>query len=160
MNQRMVAIIKMLSSQHDGEVVNAARALGSELARRGLDWNDLGSYLARWNGIAEEAPEPPRPAPAPERPKAQTYGGWRAKGTAGWERRSSDPDPVDVGLVNSKLSELGGYTHRMKRQDREFVESLLDKFDMYAERTFISAPQRDWVDNLYRVFIESKRGRR
>lgn len=163
MNKRMGAIIKMLSSQHAGEVFSAARALELELKRNGKDWNDLGAYLERWTGIAEaEAPAPPPPPPraADVRPRAQTYTG-KARPGAGWERRSRDPDPVDIDLVNSKLSELGGYTHRMKRQDRDFVESLIEKFDMYQERTFVSPPQRDWVDNLYRNFIESsRRGRR
>jgi hypothetical protein len=163
MNHRMAAIIKMLSSKHEAEVISAARALGLELVRHGVDWNDLGSYLARWNGIAE-APAPPPPPPPPRaadvRPRAQTYTG-KARPATGWERRSRDPDPVDIDLVNSKLSELGGFTHRMKRQDRDFVESLIEKFDMYQERTFVSPPQRDWVDNLYRNFIESsRRGRR
>ena len=154
MNDRMAALVKMLSSTHDGEVVNAARAIGKMLAAHGLDWNDLGTYLSRWSGIAEAPPPPPRAADI--RPRPQTYSGGPS-----WKRRAAAAEDVDTDLVNSKLSELGGYTHVMKRQDRDFVESLIEKFDQYAERTFVSPAQRDWVDNLYRNFIENnRRGRR
>jgi hypothetical protein len=152
MNKRMAAIIKMLSSKHEAEVISAARALGAELTRNGKDWNDLGSYLASWDGM-----ERAEPAPPPKPPKTQTYSGGNAPS---WTRRARDPDPVDKDLVNSKLSELGGYTHVMKRVDRDFVEGLIDRFDTYAERTFVSPAQRDWVNNLYHNFVESKRRRR
>jgi hypothetical protein len=132
MNKRMAAIIKMLSSKHEAEVISAARALGAELTRNGKDWNDLGSYLASWDGMARAEPAPP-----PKRPKTQTYSGGNAPS---WTRRARDPDPVD--------------------KDRDFVEGLIDRFDTYAERTFISPAQRDWVNNLYHNFVENKRRRR
>lgn len=153
MNKKMAAIIKMLSSAHDGEVVNAARALGAELARNGKDWNDLGSYLSRWDGIAEAPAPPPK---APERPKAQTYS---AGNGPSWHRRSRDPDPVDRDDVAVKLSELDGYTRTMGTADRNFIEGMLERFETYGDRAFCTPAQRDLIDRIHEKIITNKRRR-
>jgi hypothetical protein len=142
MNKRMVAIIKMLSSTSDGEVVNAARSLGRMLEAAGLDWNDLGDYLARWPGMKE----PDKPQPQPEKPRTQTYSGGAQQ--PGWKRRSEQYH-VDVELVGEQVTALSQYTRVMRRADRDFIESLEAKLDMYGERTFVSEAQAKWVNDLY-----------
>jgi hypothetical protein len=151
MNKRMAAIIKMLSSKHEAEVVSAARALGAELTRNGKDWNDLGSYLASWDGM-----ERAEPAPPPERPRTQTYSGSGPSAGASWTRRARDPAPVDIAEVNQRAEALANYLRVMSRQDQNFIESILDRFDMYQERALISPAQRDWVYNLYDKLVENK----
>jgi hypothetical protein len=140
----MGAIIRMLSSGHDGEVVNAARALGRILTEHGKDWNDLGTYLESWPGIAEAAPE-------------RQHEPYPSKGPS-WQRRAA-PEEVDIDEVHTKLQELAGYTHLMRRQDRDFVEGRLDAFDMYRERTMVTPGQRNYVEGLYVRYCENK-GRR
>ena len=42
---RLAPLLGKLGSPHDGEVVAAARAIGRQLQRQGLGWNDLGRAL-------------------------------------------------------------------------------------------------------------------
>jgi hypothetical protein len=42
---RLGPLLGKLGSPHDGEVVSAARAIGRQLDRHGLGWNDLGAAL-------------------------------------------------------------------------------------------------------------------
>jgi hypothetical protein len=56
--ERLKKLLLMLSSSQDGEVVNAARAIGRALQASGKDWHDLARRLsapARVN-TAEQAP--------------------------------------------------------------------------------------------------------
>jgi hypothetical protein len=45
--QRVSKLVLMLSSQHDGEVVSAARAISRTLKSTGADWHDLVAGLTR-----------------------------------------------------------------------------------------------------------------
>jgi hypothetical protein len=42
---RLKCLVLMLSSDRDGEVVNAARAIGRTLQSAGTDWHDLAKHL-------------------------------------------------------------------------------------------------------------------
>jgi hypothetical protein len=44
--ERLTKLVLMLSSSHDGEVVNAARAIGRALQDDGADWHDLARRLS------------------------------------------------------------------------------------------------------------------
>ena len=50
---RLTQLVLMLSSAHDGEVVNAARAIGRLLDTERVDWHMLA------NGICQPRPPPP-----------------------------------------------------------------------------------------------------
>ena len=52
---RLRQLILMLSSSHDGEVVNAARAIGRTLRDSGHDWHDL---VADLSGSSSARPRP------------------------------------------------------------------------------------------------------
>jgi hypothetical protein len=142
----MAAIIKMLSSTHEAEVISAARALGMELTRNGKDWNDLGSYLEKWTGIADQAPEPEaRPEPRPGRPAGPS-----------WHRRTAEPAAVDLDEVKERVEALVDHLTRMKRNEQNFIEGMIERFDMYGSRTLISPAQRDFVYDLYTKYAENK----
>lgn len=150
MNKRMAAIIKMLSSTSDGEVVNAARLLGRTLKDHGKDWNDLGEYLSRWNVLA--APEPT----VVTTPRHTTTNAVRP----GWERRASDT-PVDYALVKEQLDAIASaWLHKLSRKDSNFIESLAESFDLYGDRTRISPSQAGWVQNLYTQYVLNNGRRR
>jgi hypothetical protein len=53
---RLQKLLLMLSSERDGEVVNAARAIGRALQTVGADWNDLAGHLS----LAEPQTKRPR----------------------------------------------------------------------------------------------------
>jgi hypothetical protein len=146
----MSAIIKMLSSRHDGEVVNAARALGRILSKHGKDWNDLGSYLERWSEIAEAEPQPqPRPRP---QPRPQTYSGGIKQ--PAWKRRSEKTNvDVDLELVRDQVEALKVHIQRMRKNSADFIEELEMKFEQYGERTFVSPAQADYVNTLWGQFV-------
>jgi hypothetical protein len=61
--ERLEKLLLMLSSDQDGEVVNAARAIGRALRDSGSDWHDLASQLKN----------KPNPKPRDEHPP----GDWR-----------------------------------------------------------------------------------
>jgi hypothetical protein len=57
---RLKKLLLMLSSERDGEVVNAARLIGSTLQNAGHDWHDLAGAL-----VDPAARSQPKPRPAP-----------------------------------------------------------------------------------------------
>jgi hypothetical protein len=57
---RLKKLLLMLSSERDGEVVNAARLIGSTLQNAGRDWHDLA-------GVLTDPTAPPRPKREPPR---------------------------------------------------------------------------------------------
>jgi hypothetical protein len=151
MNKRMAAIIKMLSSTSDGEVVNAARMLGRMLKDNGKDWNDLGEYLSRWNSFSV-----PDPSTVVAPPRHTTTNSVRP----GWERRATE-QPVDRDLVKSQIEELmEGWIAKLNRKDTNFIEGLSDRFELYGERTIISPAQAGLVQSLYTQYVENKGRRR
>lgn len=155
MNKRMAAIIKMLSSTSDGEVVNAARMLGRMLKDHGKDWNDLGEYLSRWNTISDRE-NTAKPAAAP--PRHTTTNAVKP----GWERRTnSDLPPVDIDIVKDQVEELlSNWLSRLNRKDSNFIESMSESFDLYGKNTFVSHAQANWVQSLYIQYIDNKGRRR
>jgi hypothetical protein len=158
MNKRMAAIIKMLSSKHDGEIANAARHLGLELAKHGKDWNDLGAYLEKWSGIADPEPpkrEPPK-QPPPEKPRAQTYSGGERQ--PGWKRRADRINKdVDTDLVQDQVADLARHTERMRSNSREFIEEMTMRFEQWGNRTRVSPAQADYVNDLWEQFASGRR---
>lgn len=59
----------LLSSQNDGEVVAAARAIGRKLKAEGKDWHWLADQLGA--GLPKPSRPAPRPASKPQRPAYQ-----------------------------------------------------------------------------------------
>lgn len=88
---RLRALILMLSSDQDGEVVNAARLIGATLRSQQLDWHDLAKALLEkpqayfyesWDDDDEEDEddyEPPKPPPTPPPPRHRPK--WRKAST-------------------------------------------------------------------------------
>jgi hypothetical protein len=69
---RLKKLLLMLSSDRDGEVVNAARLIGSTLRDAGHDWHDLAGALT------ESPPSKARPRRPPPRDPDPPDGDWRA----------------------------------------------------------------------------------
>jgi hypothetical protein len=56
LEQRIAKFVRMMSSNHDGEVVNAIRQLGRLLTANGVGFNDLGDAIEKLaTGGLEEA---------------------------------------------------------------------------------------------------------
>jgi hypothetical protein len=78
---KITKLLPMLSSSHDGEVVNTARAIERTLKGAGLDWHDLAKAFT--------APSVPRPQPAPEpAPQPRAHERPKASGAPRWENLS------------------------------------------------------------------------
>ena len=58
--QRLEKLLLMLSSESDGEVVNAARAIGRTLETSGFDWHDLATSLRMPATAKPRTRKPPR----------------------------------------------------------------------------------------------------
>jgi hypothetical protein len=67
---RLKKLLLMLSSDRAGEVVNAARLIGSTLQDAGHDWHDLAGAL-----VDPAARSQPKPQPPP--PREARYDDWR-----------------------------------------------------------------------------------
>lgn len=80
---RLVKLLPRLASEHDGEVVATARAIGRTLAAAGMDWHALAAAVTgkgsaapfdfdAWTrNAAASRPRPePKPRPAPDAPEA------------------------------------------------------------------------------------------
>ena len=52
--KRIAALFRMLSSEHDGEALGAARAMKRLLAAEGLTFHDIASVIESCNGAIEE----------------------------------------------------------------------------------------------------------
>jgi hypothetical protein len=71
---KLAKLIRRLATNHDGEVVATARAIGRTLQSAGLSWHDLAAAVAEpgTSGPASAAPPPSwsHPAPDPDVPRS------------------------------------------------------------------------------------------
>jgi hypothetical protein len=93
------------------------------------------------------------PAPGPVAGPAPGPG--KASGPS-WHRRTAEPAAVDLDEVKERVEALVDHLTRMKRQEQNFIEGLIERFDMYGSRTLISPAQRDWVYSLHTQYVENK----
>ena len=98
---KLVKILGLLSSAHDGEVANAGKLADNLLRQLGLRWDD----------VIATAPAPAR-NPFDEAPQGRNpfHEAWRARGEAPWQ---------------CKAREVAG-SMRVTEWERRFAKSLLD----------------------------------
>jgi hypothetical protein len=94
--ERLVKLLLMLSSNHDGEVVAAARAIGRTLKDAGADWHDFATRLlvpakahvreygarnddTNWREMREFCLQHPERLSQREREFIDSLGRWRGK---------------------------------------------------------------------------------
>lgn len=112
--KRICAIMPMLGSDNDGEVINAARAIKRILKDNNGHWTDLASRLAQPAQSKENPYFRHRPEPPPRAEKAQPTDQPRRKKSAWLE------DKEDVENVFIRRGELDEWSH-------EFLESIHDQ---------------------------------
>ena len=145
MNKRMVAVIKMLSSKYDGEIIAAARSLDKMLSDEGLGWNDLGDYIALWDPKkTKPAPKPAQPAGPPVWPQREAKAGYHRRST----RTFAEPDAGEAKTMIDALNDIR-ILRRMRRKDSNFIEGMAEKFEQFGDRTNVSAAQFDYIKDLY-----------
>ena len=86
---RVTQLLLLLSSDHDGEALNAARALGRTLANNGLSFHDLAGAL-----------EPPPPSVS-YRNQPRSSSRWREpQRWASWQRLRSNEKVLALDAMN------------------------------------------------------------
>lgn len=131
--QRIARIFPMLSATHDGEVLNAARALARVLTEHNLHWNDVADRIRK--GAAEapkanpfkKAPPPPRDD-APRRKKSA----W-AVDKEDVERAYPHADTLDSWSEDFMESIHDQVIHQgrsLSEKQRDKLNEILDKLDL------------------------------
>lgn len=115
---KLQKLILMLSSDQDGEIVNAARAIGRELKANGMDWHGLAARLDL--------------SPQPREETKVNY---------------DDNSYVKAADI-AALSKLSLHRGKLSTIERVFIDSLRAKVDQYGSRTFITAKQRQWLHSI------------
>lgn len=130
MSERLRKLIPLLSSDKDGEVVAAARAIGRELRAANRDWHWLAALAS---GQAPTAPNRPRvDTPAPP-----GYDG-------------------DAALELIEMIEhLVAAMSRLRPKEREFVMQQMYRVRQYGAKTVFSAKQAKWLRDLHRRYLAS-----
>lgn len=125
MSGRMAKLVLMLSSQHDGEVVAAARAIERELLKRGLDWH---AFAILCEG---------GPAPRQE------------MDTASAAPPVSSITPEERGII------IGLYSLRehISAKSRSFIVNMHRRLNQYEDDTVLSPGQRKWLYDLADRYI-------
>ena len=119
---RLGQLIRMLSSPHDGEIANAARAIGRVLEAERLDWHDLA------RGICTV----PKPQPEPHYSNWRSGAEWCVRAHGPWH--DSEKPPLRKG--NDRPQKLFGLAARKRdhgiAHDRnaDFVRQA--PFDLFA----------------------------
>jgi hypothetical protein len=108
---KLALIIPRLGSDHDGEVVATARAIGRTLTAAGLDWHDLAIAAKTALPVCRQPP-PPR-----DEPSAPLWSELAPEGKLAW------------------LALLGGQTW-ISQWDRDFVASIAVQAAGNPFRTF------------------------
>ena len=125
-------LIALLSSDKDGEIVAAVRAIGRVLKDAGADWHDLANAVSR--------PLPPATVnyrDAPQRPPARAYGGAPTWGRLTreqklhWLDRLPDADwlsPWEHEFTASIRAQLQGWCPRdVSPKQRAILDRMLAK---------------------------------
>jgi hypothetical protein len=122
---KLGTLIPRLATEHDGEVVATARAIGRTLASAGLDWHDLTRTLTM-------------PLPDPKPAGAQA-------------RRASDDDrpnhdPADwYGMAKWARDNDDG---RLSDRERRFITDMATPL-RFRRGQKPSARQLDWLTSIY-----------
>jgi len=121
---KLQKLVPLLASNHDGEVVATARAIGRTLQGAGLDWHHLAQALTM-----------PLPQPKPA-------------GAARWSADDAKPDhdPADWhGMAKWARDHDDG---RLSDRERRFITDMAAPLQM--RRGFKpSAKQLDWLTSIY-----------
>lgn len=130
--ERLQKLVMMLSSDNDGEVVNAARMIGKALKPMGLDWHKLAARLA---GLKVEEPKAQRPEP----PRS----GQR------WDASQFTDGFMSAQEQTMARDCYGAEMFKIKPNERDFINQLCARLDTYGNSTFISAKQRAWLRAIH-----------
>lgn len=124
--EKLSKLILMLSSDNDGEVVNAARAIGRTLPACQLDWHKLAAILSSPSSIVP----PPKPRPSPQQSNASSYAT-----PEDWAR-------IDA-LFNKHLADL-------MPNEKSFIKQLVTSGRIYSrDKTFMTTRQRMWLHAIH-----------
>lgn len=119
-SERLPKLLLMLSSDQDGEVVAAARAVGRCLREAGHDWHWFASRFET---------STPEPEPEPEPKRDDSY--------------VTDEDIATIGVMLANLEKL-------RPRDAEFINQMAHAIFTYGAKTFISPRQRKYLRSLLR----------
>lgn len=136
---KLATYVMMLSSTHDGEIVNAARAIGRQLKAEGKDWHALADYIDAFTSRAE--------------PKRDSPG-------AGFKRYAARTSKPDHGQFRDMVYELASALQtgaRVTEKEGNFIEDINFRFERFGLDTHISTAQGEWIEKLYERII-TRRG--
>lgn len=123
--ERIAKFVRLLASEHDGEVLAAARMLTSYLAKQGLSMNDLGLLIEQIPKVVEIMAEAKRgaynasPPPPPKQDTSKVIETVR--------------DAVDFCVMMKD---------KLQPREREFIESVSEQFYRKGK---LSPRQQDWL---------------
>lgn len=141
MSTKIAKLIALLSSSHDGEIINAARALGRALKAEGKDWNDLAAAVQRgWPVPATQSP-PARPASQQKAASTRTY---------------RDGEYNELKDMVGELSEHARKNRRyMTIKDTNFIDDMKFRFEAYPDPMLTDA-QIALIRVMYRRHVEGE----
>jgi hypothetical protein len=112
----------MLSSDNDGEVVNAARAIGKHLKAEGMDWHGL---AARLDISAKKMDEEERTT------------------TTGSHISNDDLHMMTILVHPNNFSKL-------TLAEQGFIRDMKGRIESYGPQTFITPKQRKWLTAIFK----------
>lgn len=126
---RLRTFLLLLSSDKDGEVVAAARAISNLLQRENKTWHDLAENITGKAITAPKAKSQPRqPRPSQPKPGPHSY-------YTGGEKRYTTDDDTFRKLLNAKLNDW----------EREFVQSV---YVQWKRKRYISEKQKSVLERI------------
>ena len=135
---KALTFVRLLASDRDGEVVNAARFLGRILKRNGKDFHDLADLLTI-SGKSVETPvwtppkdwdwqeDEPEPEPPPQRGPPDVNTMSRTDQLA-WLRLCMDKltlERHDEFVVPDMASRLAGWSYHLNREQRKVLNRIV-----------------------------------
>lgn len=146
-------LLPMLSSDQDGEVVAAARAIGRALKAAKADWHDLAKAISA--GVASEPQgkkawyEPPYGRPEPYEPPPYTGPGFTEKGP-----KTEEPPPRDPEWMRRQQEEFTRYQNEIKeaRRRREEAEARARRREEEERRR--EAEEREYKERAEKMAEE------
>lgn len=127
----------LLSSDKDGEVVAAARAISNLLQKENKTWHDLAEKITGKAVTVPKAKSPPQqPRPSQPKPGPHSYAKHGAEHQyTGGEKRYTTDDETFRKLLKAKLNEW----------EREFVTSV---YYQWKRRRSISEKQKSVLERI------------
>lgn len=120
---KIAKLAGMLGSEHDGERLNAARLLQSELKKAGLNFADLADRL-----------------------KKESDGAPRVEYVTRYEYRDRERERNPAVQMANKILEMGG--SKITTREREFLLSVLQRDELTRGRYTLTNGQAEWLVNL------------